>query len=240
MWRLLTNTIGVTRSDNSIDAEGALSIRSHASGVPKVAGSSIALATGADLSSTTVVSVTDSAGTTWQAEVLSATDSAVVFLAPDGIASGIASVSIGGQSGGVLIDTVAPGLYSADGTGQGVARAEAVLIGADGTSTAQPVFVCGAAGGSCVASPLELGAKESDQLLITLRGTGLRGFSGVANVAGRIGGSIAPVVSIGSGSEPGVDQVQLIVPRSLAGAGEVSIVLTVDGQTANVVTIAIQ
>ena len=92
----------------------------------------------------------------------------------------------------------------------------------------------------CVASPLELGANDSDQLQITLQGTGLRGFSGVANVAARIGGSIASVVSISSGSDPGVDQVKLIVSRSLAGAGEVSIVLTVDGQTANVVTIAIQ
>jgi len=34
--------------------------------------------------------------------------------------------------------------------------------------------------------------------------------------------------------------VNLIVPRSLAGAGEVPVVLTVDGQTANVVTVTVK
>ena len=39
---------------------------------------------------------------------------------------------------------------------------------------------------------------------------------------------------------PGLDQLNLIVPKSLAGAGEVPVVLTTGGQTANVVTINIQ
>jgi uncharacterized protein (TIGR03437 family) len=38
----------------------------------------------------------------------------------------------------------------------------------------------------------------------------------------------------------GLDQVNLTLPVSLSGSGEVNIVLTVDGQTANVVTIDIQ
>ncbi|HTP34546.1 MAG TPA: hypothetical protein VMJ75_20350 [Candidatus Acidoferrales bacterium] len=35
----------------------------------------------------------------------------------------------------------------------------------------------------------------------------------------------------------GLDQVNLVIPRSLAGAGEVPVVLTVDGQTASAVTV---
>ena len=38
----------------------------------------------------------------------------------------------------------------------------------------------------------------------------------------------------------GLDQVNVYVPRSLAGAGEVPIVLTADGVTANVVTVNIK
>jgi len=39
---------------------------------------------------------------------------------------------------------------------------------------------------------------------------------------------------------PGLDQFNLVVPQSLAGSGEVPVVLTVDGQTANVVTINVE
>jgi len=38
----------------------------------------------------------------------------------------------------------------------------------------------------------------------------------------------------------GLDQVNVYVPRSLAGAGEVPVVLTADGVTANVVTVNIK
>ena len=41
-------------------------------------------------------------------------------------------------------------------------------------------------------------------------------------------------------SVDGLDQVNIVVPSSLAGAGEVPVVLTVDGVTANVVTIDIK
>jgi uncharacterized protein (TIGR03437 family) len=40
---------------------------------------------------------------------------------------------------------------------------------------------------------------------------------------------------------PGLDQINLgPLPSSLAGAGQVNIVVTVDGQTANTVTVTIQ
>ena len=38
----------------------------------------------------------------------------------------------------------------------------------------------------------------------------------------------------------GLDQVNVYVPRSLAGAGQVPVVLTADGVTANVVTVNIK
>jgi len=38
----------------------------------------------------------------------------------------------------------------------------------------------------------------------------------------------------------GLDQVNVQLPVTLGGSGEVNVVLTVDGQTANVVTINVQ
>ncbi|MEK7407617.1 MAG: hypothetical protein AAB225_21270 [Acidobacteriota bacterium] len=39
---------------------------------------------------------------------------------------------------------------------------------------------------------------------------------------------------------PGLDQVNVRIPRALAGKGEVPIALTVDGQKANAVTVSIR
>ena len=56
-----------------------------------------------------------------------------------------------------------------------------------------------------------------------------------------IGGIPAAVPYLGVQSQyPALDQMNVIVPHGLAGAGEVPIVLTVDGQTANVVTISLK
>jgi len=41
------------------------------------------------------------------------------------------------------------------------------------------------------------------------------------------------------GGYAGLDQVNIRVPRSLAGRGNVDVVLTVDGKTANAVTIKV-
>jgi uncharacterized protein (TIGR03437 family) len=165
----------------------------------------------------------------------------VNFFVPATVAPGIATVTVGQQSGGVLVDAVAPGLYSANSTGSGVAAAGAALYSADGkTITPQNVATCPNGGGSCVASPLSLG-DSTDRLVLTLYGTGISGFSSMANVTARIG-SVFPQILYADpqGQYPGLDQVNLIVPRALAGAGEVPVILTIDGQTANVVTLSVK
>jgi len=52
---------------------------------------------------------------------------------------------------------------------------------------------------------------------------------------------MSQVLFIGAqGQFAGLDQVNLVVPASLAGAGEVPVILKIDGQTANVVMIAVK
>jgi uncharacterized protein (TIGR03437 family) len=181
------------------------------------------------------VSIKDSAGTTRSAAVQAVSATQVNYLVPDGTAPGIATVTIGSSSGSAQIDAIGPGLYSMSGNGTGVAAATAAVYGADGSITPVAVFQCGSTG--CVSVPMDLG-KPTDQLIVTLYGTGIRSNSGLANASATVGGRHANLLYAGAQPQyPGLDQVNLVIPRSLAGAGEVPEVFTADGQTANVVTV---
>jgi uncharacterized protein (TIGR03437 family) len=253
---VVTNYGLYTSTPNIIsDANGLASTVSSASYFPKVAASSFVVAYGQNLTSSTVVAtqlplpttlggvnvqVTDSAGVTRGAQIYYiAAPGAVCFLIPDGTAAGVATVTIGSSSGGTLIDTVAPGIYTANASGSGVAAALAALYGADGSVTPQAVFSCPAGAGSCVAAPMSLGS-SSDSLIVSFYGTGWRNSSPASTWAS-IGGTPTKVQYIGAVTgAPGLDQLNLIVAKGLAGAGEVPVVFTTGGQTANVVTINIQ
>ena len=165
------------------------------------------------------------------------------YVVPDSAAPGIATVTISfgsgsSASGSAQVDAIGPGLYAISGTGQGVATAGAALYKSVGSIQVESVFHC--ATGSCTAEPLSLG-NPGDRLVLLLYGTGLRNNSGVQNASATIGGYRATVLYAGAQPQyPGFDQVNLVLPPSLAGAGEVPIVLTVDRQTTNVVTVSVQ
>jgi uncharacterized protein (TIGR03437 family) len=75
-----------------------------------------------------------------------------------------------------------------------------------------------------------------NQTALELFGTGIRGHS-PSGVTCTIGGVSVPVLYAGAqGQYPGLDQVNVSLPASLANRGEMNIVLTVDGQAANTVT----
>ncbi len=181
------------------------------------------------------VTVTDSAGAVRPAGLFYVSPGQIDYLIPAGTASGMATVKVGSNASAALIGDVGPGLFSANGNGKGVAAALAVRASADGTQTPVNVFQCSASG--CASVPMDLGA-PTDILVVELYGTGLRGRTSLSNVAAEIGGVPATVAYAGAQLQfPGVDQVNLYVPRTLVGAGEVPVVLTVDGITANVVTV---
>ena len=183
------------------------------------------------------VTITDSSGATQSAPVQFVSPGQVNYVVPTGTAPGIATVTIGSSSGAAQIDTIGPGLYSADSSGTGVAAAGAALYAADGTFTVVPVFQCTA---SCVSVPMSLGS-SSQQLIVTLYGTGFRNLSSSDLATVSIGGVAAQILYIGAQPQyPGLDQLNVVVPTSLKGAGEVPVVLTAGGETANVVTINIQ
>lgn len=251
---LTPSSLAVNVSGNqSGSASGLVVNASTANGYPRLGVDSFAAAYGSGFASAPTVAsppfpvtlaglsvtVKDNAGVTRSAPIQAVYPNQVNYIVPDGTAPGIATVTIGTSSGAAQIDAIGPGLYSMSGTGQGVAAATAAIYAADGTVTPQNVFQCNSSG-SCTSAPMSLG-NSGDQLVVTFYGTGLRNNSGLPNSSITIGGARGSLLYVGAQPQyPGLDQVNVVVPTSLAGAGEVPVVLTVDGQTANVVTVNIK
>jgi uncharacterized protein (TIGR03437 family) len=152
------------------------------------------------------------------------------------ISSGEQLISVGTMQ----IAMIAPGLFSADSTGRGLAAANVQRVKADGSQSFEPVGRFDPAQGRFVPAPIDLGP-DSDQVFLVLYGTGVRHHGGLAGVKAQVGGVDAEVLY--AGPQPqfvGLDQVNIRLPRSLAGRGEVDVVLTVDGKAANVVRVSIR
>jgi len=100
------------------------------------------------------------------------------------------------------------------------------------------VFTCERAG-NCKSVPLQLGVDTP--IYVSFYGTGIRGRSSLNDVTVTIGGAAASVLYAGpQRTYPGLDQVNVGLPLSLHNAGEVDVVLTVNGQSANTVRIAVE
>lgn len=166
----------------------------------------------------------------------------VNYLMPAGTASGAVTVrlnsgDVSSAEGPANIAAVAPGLFSANADGKGVANAVVLRVRSDNSRIFQSVSQFDQSQNRYIPTLIYPG-EETDQLFLILYGTGIRSRSSLSNVTATIGGTNATVVYAGPQADfSGLDQVNLILPRSLAGRGEVDVVLTVDGQPANTVTI---
>ena len=194
----------------------------------------------------TTLRVRDSTGLERLAPLFFVAPQQVNYQVPPGTAPGLATILITSGDGAVStgamsIARVVPGLFAANANGQGVAAAVALRVKADGSQLYEFVSTFDAAQQRYVPLPLSLGP-EGEQLYLLLFGTGVRNYSNLANVQLQVGGVSTPVPFIG-GVEGlvGLDQLNVgPLPRTLAGRGEVSIAILVDGQTANVVTVNIR
>ena len=193
----------------------------------------------------TTVTVIGSGGVTREAGLFFVSAGQINFLIPAATPTGTASVSVAAsgphsQGFAVQIGNVAPGLFSANASGKGVAAAEALRIQDGGSRIREDVITFDTASSSYQAVPLDLGT-EQDQVFLILYGTGIRGVS-AGGVSVTIGGEAVAVQYAGlQGDFVGLDQVNLgPLPRSLSGRGEVPVVLTADSIPSNAVTITFQ
>jgi uncharacterized protein (TIGR03437 family) len=157
---------------------------------------------------------------------------------PAGTATGVATVSVisgdGVSSAGqITITNVAPGLFSANATGQGVPAAVLLRVKADGSQSFENVARWDSTLNRFVPAPIDLGT-QGEQVYLIAFGTGWRNRSALAAVSLRIGGTQPEVLFAGAqGDLVGLDQLNVLLPRDLLGRGEVDLLLTVDGQAAN-------
>lgn len=142
--------------------------------------------------------------------------------------------------GAVEIANVSPGLFSADASGRGMASAVALRVKLDGTQAYEPIVRYDPAQSRFVAIPIDL-SPATDQVFVLFYGTGWRFRSTLTAVRCSIGGVSSEVFYAGEVSGlAGLDQINVRLPRSLAGRGEVDVVIMADNDTANTVRIAIR
>ena len=163
----------------------------------------------------------------------------VNYLLPAESAAGTAAISV--FSGGgrlstqqVQIDPVAPGVFTADASGRGLAAALVLRVKANGTQSYEPVARFDSTLGKFVATPIELGPDNEQVFLITFA-TGCRNARTVAATVGGVPGVIA--FAGAQGGQAGLDQINIRLPRALAGRGELDVALTTDGKQANPVKV---
>ncbi len=191
----------------------------------------------------TSVKVKDALGVERNAPLFFVSPNQINYQIPAGTADGIASVTItnglGEVTAGLMnIARVAPGLFAADASGKGWAAAEVVSVASDGSQTLSPVARFDAGQNKFVALPIDV---QTNGAVLVLYGTGLRQRSDLANVKVKVGGTEAAVEFAGAqASYAGLDQVNVRLPKSLAGRGEVMVELMIEGKAANPLRILVK
>ncbi|MFI5382182.1 MAG: carboxypeptidase regulatory-like domain-containing protein, partial [Tepidisphaerales bacterium] len=191
------------------------------------------------------VSVRDRYGAEMQAQLLYVSPGQINLVLPGGLTPGAAVLKVMRDdqlagAGQISLAPVAPGLFAANSFTAGPAAAVVVYVAADGSQTNSPTFVCSGPVGHCDTAPISA-TSETTRSYLMLFGTGFRGATPQVGVRISIGGIDVPVLSAGPQAQcPGLDQVNVELPAALAGRGEVPVVLSADGQTANTAVINIR
>ncbi len=249
-----SDSIGVLPNRASCAPPGAAVNASAASYFSyKLANESIAALFGANVASTTQaatslplpttlantsVKVKDAVGVERLSPLFFVSPNQINHLIPAGTAPGVALVTVMNgsnvaASGTTLITATSPGLFTADASGQGIASAVVLRVKADGSQVFEPIVRFDSAQNRFVAIPIDL-SNASEQVFLLLFGTGIRNHSALSAVNARIGGENAEVLFAGAqGGFAGLDQINLRLPRALAGRGDVEVRLMVNGRAAN-------
>lgn len=174
------------------------------------------------------VLVTDSASAQRAAPIYYVSPTQVSFLIPAGTATGTARIRIGSQNSTVTVAATAPGIYSANSQGKGVAAATFIRITARGDRSEGLLF------DAATKADVGVPAAAGDQIYLILYGTGMRGGRASATV----GGVEVPVAGPAAQSQyPGLDQINLGPLPLRIGYGQKQIVIRQGDGISNVVTV---
>jgi uncharacterized protein (TIGR03437 family) len=189
------------------------------------------------------VTIKDSGGATATAPLFMVSAGQINYLVPANLAPGAATVSVSAGSttytGTLQIANIAPAIFTADSSGSGPPAAQVVRVSGGATSFDPAPFTVGTAGTPATPAPIKL-SPATDRIFLTLYATGIQRHTGTVTAA--IGGTSIPVPYAGAqGTLAGLDQINVgPLPQSLAGQSSVNLVISVDGVTANTVTLSFQ
>lgn len=184
------------------------------------------------------VNIRDAAGTNHAATISYASPTQLNYRVPDNAAIGLATVTIsaGGVSipGAINIVSAYPNVFNAGS--DSVAIGYALRYRSNGQQSTESIYEANATG-AIVPTPIDLGA-DTDAVYLVLFGSGL---GKNPQVSVNIGGiTMTPAFAGAQGTYTGLDQYNLLLPRSLAGKGKASVVVTADGRASNQVNISIK
>ncbi|HEX4946638.1 MAG TPA: kelch repeat-containing protein [Blastocatellia bacterium] len=190
----------------------------------------------------TSIAIRDSNNVEHRAPLFYVSPTQVNYLIPREVANGAATVTLTSSDGAIAngtltIASVAPGLFSATADGRGYAAAYAVRV-RNGIQTEEPLARWDATLSRFVAVPLDV-SDANDRVYLIVFGTGWRNRSSRAAVSVRIGNVAYPVEYADAQPEyAGLDQINVLLPPSLAGRGEVELIVVADSKETNVVRVA--
>lgn len=174
------------------------------------------------------INITDARGVSRAAPIYFVSENQVMYLVPAGTAAGTAQVSIGPQRTTLEVAAVAPGLYTANQKGSGVAAGTYLRITAQGERSEGLLF------DPATQADTGVPAGATDQLYLILYGTGMRGGRATATV----GGVPVPVAGpVAQGQYQGLDQINLGPLPVRIGRGQKQIVIRQGEALANLVTV---
>lgn len=221
-------TTGITAILSTDTPVPLVTVVSAASLVPgAISPDSIATAFGQNFpSKATALSITDSNGDTFPTSIVYASANQINFVIPPGLGAGPATVHIepSGQTASVLIAPVAPSLFTVNANGLAAAY---VTQGSTNLSIATVK--------NGVYTPIPIDVSKGDTYLI-LFGSGIRNGVGL-----QANGDLFNVTYAGpQPSFAGLDQVNVLLPATLAGSGCINVAVGFNPLVSNTVFVCIQ
>ncbi len=189
----------------------------------------------------TTVTLTDSTGASRLCDIFFVSSGQVNFQIPPGSAPGPATVTVQAgdgslATGALTLVPVAPGLFTANS--DSLAAATLLRVHADGSQSVANMEQTDATG-KVVPIPIDLDP-SSDTVYLELYGTGIRGAS-QSSVSVQIGSqTLTPSFAGAQSAFVGLDQINVALPHSLKGSGDVSVIVSAAGHAANTVHVTIQ
>ncbi len=185
----------------------------------------------------------DSQNATYYPKLFYVSPAQINLLLPETMPAGAARIEIYRANGLVSSGTftfakIAPALFSAESNGAGIAAANIQRVKANGEQQFDIVSMMDGTG-KIVGKAIDLSV-PGDKVYLLLYGIGARLRTDLQSVSCEIDGQLYPVEYAGpQGFFAGVDQLNILLPNTLRGKGEITVRVKVEDKISNTVKIKI-